>query len=497
MVTVAAGVGVLLLVFILSVLFHTTLKMYQKRGQLPPGPTPWFFLGNILQKDVLPLGHSYEKLVKKYGPIFTVWMGPNPMVVLCGYEVVKDALVDHSEEFGGRPDLPTNDRITKGLGIISRDDNKWRELRRFTLSTLRDFGMGKKTMSEKVQEEARFLMEQFAATKGQAFNPTKNMASSVANVICSVILGTRFDDKDPTFVHFVHTMDNFVRFFESFGATVYATLPNIMFYLPGPHKKVMADCEKLCDFIHKVVESHKKTLDPQNPRDYIDCFLLRSVKEQTSNVDMFTAEDLVMSVFNLATAGTVSTSQVLLYSLLMMTRFPQVQAKVQQEIDDVVTGNRYPGMEDRVKMPYTNAVIHEILRYQTGSSENFPRAMTRRTEFRGYTLPQFTAVSPLLLSVLSDPLYWETPDKFNPGHFLNEKGEFRKRDAYLPFSAGKRACPGEALARMELFLFFSTLLQNFTFQEAGVSDERHVHSVWKEFRKTGVYPSIKAIKREI
>lgn len=70
-------------------------------------------------------------------------------------------------------------------------------------------------------------------------------------------------------------------------------------------------------------------------------------------------------------------------------------------------------------------------------------------------------VIPLLASVLLDENEWEEPHHFNPAHFLDKEGKFVKRDAFLPFSAGRRACPGESLARMELFLFISNLLQQF------------------------------------
>uniref|UniRef100_A0A673GIW3 Uncharacterized protein n=1 Tax=Sinocyclocheilus rhinocerous TaxID=307959 RepID=A0A673GIW3_9TELE len=80
-----------------------------------------------------------------------------------------------------------------------------------------------------------------------------------------------------------------------------------------------------------------------------------------------------------------------------------------------------------------------------------------------------TAVIGSLTSVLFDEFEWETPHSFNPGHFLDAEGKFRRRDAFLPFSLGKRVCLGEQLARMELFLFFSSLLQCFTFSSpAGV-----------------------------
>ncbi|KAJ1096214.1 hypothetical protein NDU88_001358 [Pleurodeles waltl] len=70
---------------------------------------------------------------------------------------------------------------------------------------------------------------------------------------------------------------------------------------------------------------------------------------------------------------------------------------------------------------------------------------------------------PLLISVLYDKTQWATPYEFNPQHFLDANGRFGKKDAFMPFSIGRRACVGESLAKMELFLFFAGLLQKFTF----------------------------------
>ncbi|NXI99250.1 CP2BJ protein, partial [Psophia crepitans] len=404
------------------------------------------------------------QLSSTYGPVFTVWLGLKPVVVLCGYEVVKDALLGHSEEFGGRPPIPLLERLSKDYGFVTNNEKKWRELRRFTLSTLRDFGMGKNSMSQRVQQEAQHLVELLTKLEGNAFEPMMMFRHAVANVICSVVFGSRYSYSNTVFLELLNVIGNYTSFFLSSIAMVYNTFPNIMHHLPGPHRKVLAECEKLKDYIREEVDMHKLTLDPSCPRDYIDCFLMRAEKEKSSLENMYSKEDLVMSVFILFGAGTVTTSNSLVFFLLMLAKHSHIQAKVQEEIDAVVGAGRAPNMEDKLRMPYTNAVIHELQRFQKARIENFPRMTMQDVVFRGHTIPKATTVIPVFSSVHMDPTQWKKPEEFYPGHFLDEKGEFRKHEAFMAFSAGKRMCPGEALARMELFLFLTTLLQSFTFQ---------------------------------
>ncbi|XP_026716850.1 cytochrome P450 2C5-like [Athene cunicularia] len=491
-----AGVLVTLLL-LLSILWFLVWRTNKKRSCLPPGPAPRPILGNLWQKDVLPLYKTYEKLSSTYGPIFTIWRGQKPVVVLCGYEVVKDALLGHYEEFGGRPEIPLLLSLSKDYGFISNDEKKWRELRRFTVSTLRDFGMGKSSMSQRVQQEAQHLVKLLSELKGNAFEPMTMFRRAAANVICSVVFGTHYSYSDMDFLELLNMIGNYVSFFLSPVAMVYNTFPNIIHHLPGPHKKHLANCEKLKDYIRERVKHHKLTLDPSCPRDYIDCFLLKAEKEKNSPENMYSKEDLVMSVFDIFGAGTTTTSNSLVFFLLVLTKYPHIQAKVQEEIDEVVGTSRAPSTEDKLRMPYTNAVIHELQRFHKSRIENFPRMTTQDVVFRGYTIPKGTTVIPVLSSVHTDPTQWENPKEFDPGHFLDENGKFRKRDAFLAFSAGKRMCPGEALARMEIFLLLTTLLQSFTFQLAVDYKETNLFSLWLEIERRAIPAKFFAIQRRV
>ncbi|XP_075849221.1 cytochrome P450 2B6-like isoform X1 [Microcebus murinus] len=432
------------------------------RGHLPPGPHPLPFLGNILQMDRRGLLRSFLKLREKYGDVFTVYLGRRPAVMLCGIEAIKEALVDQAEDFSGRGKIAMVEPVFQQYGVTFSNGNRWKTLRRFSLATMRDFGMGKRSVEERIQEEAQCLVEELRKSKGALLDPTFLLQCITANIICSIVFGKRFHYQDEEFLKLLDLFYQSFALVSSLSGQLFELFSDILKFFPGTHRQVCKNLWEISAFIARSVEEHRETLDPSAPRDLIDAYLLRMEKEKSNPHSEFSENNLIFNTLSLFFAGTETTSTTLRYGFLLMLKHPHVTERVHKEIEQVVGTHRPPALDDRVKMPYTDAVIHEILRFADLIPLGVPHIVTKDTHFRGYIIPKDTEVFPILNSALRDPRYFETPEAFNPDHFLDANGALKKNEAFIPFSLGKRICLGEGIARNELFLFFTTILQNFS-----------------------------------
>ncbi|XP_023204711.1 cytochrome P450 2K1-like [Xiphophorus maculatus] len=252
---------------------------------------------------------------------------------------------------------------------------------------------------------------------------------------------------------------------------LYNTFPRLVRWIKN-RQVILKNTEKTIRDVEDLTQKLKETLNPQICRGLVDCFLIRKQKDEDSCVKdiQFTEENLIFTVMNLFSAGTDTTAATLRWGLLLMAKYPQIQDQVQEELTRVA-GSHEVHVEDRKNLPYTDAVIHEIQRLGNIVPMAVPHKTSQDVTIQKYFIKAGTTVIPLLTSVPYDESEWESPHTFNPSHFLDKEGRFIKRDAFLPFSAGRRACIGESLARMEVFLFFTSLLQRFRFiPPPGVSE---------------------------
>uniref|UniRef100_A0A667YMY9 Cytochrome P450 2F5-like n=1 Tax=Myripristis murdjan TaxID=586833 RepID=A0A667YMY9_9TELE len=403
---------------ILALLWLWSMKN-RRKYPLPPGPTGLPLIGNLLQVDkhVNKLYVLFQ-LSEKYGPVMTLHLGWQRVVVLVGYDTVKEALVDQADDFVGRGPVALLLKVTKGYGN----------------------------------------------TGSAPFDPRFLLSCTVSNVICCLVFGQRFSYDDERFLSLLKIISEILKFGSSPLGGVRAN-----------------DIQGGDRFKTEVYFEHMETINPSVPRDYIDCFLTRLSQEKDTPTSEFHYDNLVSTVLNLFLAGTETTSTTIRYALSVLIKYPNIQEKMQQEIDTVIGQERCPSMEDRKSLPFTDAVIHEVQRYLDIVPFSVPHYALQDICFRGYIIPKGTVILPMLHSVLREDKQWATPWSFNPQHFLDQNGNFKKNPAFLPFSAGKRACVGESLARMELFLFLVALLQRFTFSCPGGPDSVDLSPEYSSF----------------
>ncbi|KAI4890818.1 hypothetical protein NFI96_013994 [Prochilodus magdalenae] len=487
------SVGLALLGGLLSLLLLEIFRLNSSRRRSPPGPKPLPFVGNLPQflKKTMALITS----MPKYGEMSSLYMGKNRVIVLNNLQIVKEAFVQNGAVFSGRPSVPLIRWVNRGnYGIVMATyGHTWRQQRRFALHTLRDFGLGRKTVEERVAEEAHYLVKEMLKQEGfdlrallenphphlsseqitgKPFYPIHPFMNAVSNIICSIIFGDRFEYDNEHFANLLDILSKNIRL-SSYVGQIFNLVPFIQ-HFPGPHQKIRENVNSLNEFILAIVEEHKRTLDPDSPRDYIDAYLLEMAKvrdevsgtwdQQGSNEDStFHVENMIRSTSDLFSAGTETTANTLRWALVYMMEHPDVQERCHEEIVRVLGFDRAPCMDDRARLPYTCATIHEVQRCANIVPLGVVHQTTQPTKLRGYHLPTGTFVMANLTAIMTDKEHWKYPDTFNPENFLDERGQFCKNDAFLPFSLGPRVCLGEALARTELFIFFTSLLQRLKF----------------------------------
>ncbi|XP_035390357.1 cytochrome P450 2M1-like [Electrophorus electricus] len=466
----------LLSVVVASVLFliwkHTGKGIQSIYGRLPPGPTPAPVVGNFHQVYTKEPYKYYLELSRKYGPVLTIWFANTPAVVIAGYQALKDSMIGMAEEFSGRLNYPLLMNSTNGYGVLVSNGNRWKQLRRFCLATLKHFGMGRRSIEDKVKEEAQCLVQTFSTFADSAFSPKYSLTKAVSNVISSVIFGHRFESEDPQFKNILEGTDAYFNVLSSPLGQAYNVFPRLLGLFSGQLHDMFKALEKVRAHLRLEVEARMKTLDLTSPpQDFLEACVIKIEEEKHNPNTEFNFDNMLSTAWNLFSAGIETTSCTLRQGLLLMMKYPDVQARVQKEIDVVVGPDRWPSLDDRQNLPYTDAVIHEIQRSMDLTPTAVPHKMLHDTEFNNYLIPKGTIILPLLSSVLSDPKLWKNPDHFDPNNFLDEEGQFKKNDAFVVFGMGKRACLGEALARVELFIFFTSLLQHFTFKATQAPEE--------------------------
>ncbi|XP_064633681.1 cytochrome P450 2F3-like [Lineus longissimus] len=436
-------------------------------GTLPVGPKGWPVIG-YLQGVGAHIYLHYTELAKQYqSDVVSFTLASRLFVVLNSYDAIKQAFLKQGDVFSGRPESIHKNFIAKGNGLISSEGSKWKAQRKFSLTVLRGFGMGKNGMEEKILDEIGHFLQEVEHRQGAPFDIRDLLSASVSNVISCVVFGHRFKYDDKAFVDLLSRFDENMKYG---GALNPVNILPALRHLPGDrwHFHLMLhNVRRVQKFVQTEIDQHRETFEEGNQRDFIDIYLeeLKQSKEraaESGNESEFNDEQLKQNILDLFFAGSETTNTTLRWAIIYMMLYPEVQQKIQKELDLVIGRERFPRTEDRARLHYTESVLLEIQRHCTMGPLAIPHTATTDAEFLGHSIPKGAMMIANIWAVHHDPRLWEKPYEFQPERFLDAEGIFRSSEYVIPFSVGRRVCLGEALAKVELYIYFTTLLQRFT-----------------------------------
>jgi len=372
----------------------------------------------------------------------------------------------------------------KDVGVIFTKDSTWTEQRRFSLRTLRDFGFGKTKMEDMIKEEVELFLDLIKKTEGEPFDFCTKFNLPIVNALWRICLGQKFDYDDPEFILIVKKVNQINQTTTSPKHMISGSYPRLANLFPsfmGRNERI-AIHQDILDMISERIKDHEDTRDTNDPRDFTDKALAEIEKTTDPASSFYGAhgkENLTNTLLDLFFAGMETTSTTLTWAMLYMARYPSVQRKVQEELDRVVGTHRRPALEDRGDLPYTEATIMEIQRYANMMPLGLPHYCRSDIKVGNLIIPAGSRVWGLLAE-LHKGSYWGDGQVFRPERFLDSEGKCRREERLIPFSIGKRQCLGENLAKTELFLFFTGLVQQFSFWpevEGEPPSEDYINSV--------------------
>nr|KAG5708870.1 hypothetical protein BaRGS_009279 [Batillaria attramentaria] len=393
-----------------------------------------------------------------------MYIGSQLVVILNGYKVIKEALIKQADVFSDRPQVPLFSHVNLGEGLLSGSGPLWKATRTTSLNILRQFGMGKNLLAQKLQEEINEYLKVIASKKGQPFDILRLTQNSVSNNICSIIFGKRFEYDDPVFQEYLQALEVVLGTLSP--TCVPLLFPSVRF-IPGDpfHARKAISCIRtvMDKFIGPSIETHRRAYEEGSEDDFINAYIRQMKLHKSGLLATNEEKEFPRTITDLFAAGTETTTTSIRWTIVYFLHHPDVQEKCYQEVLKVVGTGRQPDIRDKPEMTYLQATIMEVLRIANVVPLSVLHATSGDVTFSGYHIPEGSYVVVNLDSVLHDREVWGDPDEFRPERFIGPDGKLIKRDEFIPFSTGRRVCLGEALAKMELLLYLANMIQRFRF----------------------------------
>ncbi|KAL4290007.1 hypothetical protein GQ457_14G004960 [Hibiscus cannabinus] len=450
-----------------------------RKKTAPKAGGAWPIIGHLrLLGGRQPAHLSLANMADKYGPIFTIKLGVHTALVVSSSEIAKECLTVNDKTFATRPKLISTEILAYNYAMIgfAQYGPYWRQVRKFTTVELLSnhrLNSLKHVLESEIKMSLRQLYEVW--NKKRSGNIDKVLVEMKAwfkgvtlNVILSVIVGKRipdFSEKDDETMKWKKAMDDL---FEMTGKFMISdALPFLRWLDIGGDQKFM---RKVAGELDRVAEGwlrehkQKRVEDEANSeKDFMGVMLslLRDAEEHEADlINKATSLDLIL-------AGEDTTSITLIWALSLLLNNRDALNKIKQELNIHVGRDKlFVTESDTKNLVYLQSVIKETLRLYPSAPLSVLHEAIEDCTVNGYHVSAGTWLIVNLQKIQRDPRVWENPSEFRPERFMTTNKELDVRGTdfeLIPFSSGRRMCPGISFALHILQLTLANLLHWFEF----------------------------------
>ncbi|XP_011146829.1 probable cytochrome P450 305a1 [Harpegnathos saltator] len=450
----------------LSLLLVYIAQQTRKRRNFPPGPFPWPLVGNqsyvhMLSRKLGGQHYAFLELCKRYGSnIISLRLGGNDVIVVSDSKLIQQ--VFNKEEYDGRPwnEFTKIRNFGKKKGITLNDGPEWKELRGWTVRNLKNVGFARQKMRELLRSELEIILEKLG--EGGVRYVKHAIIPAVINVLWTLLTGDQLGN-DTKLHQFNKLLERRAQLFDLSGGLL-SSFPWLRYIMPDAtgYNVLISLNNEIKNLLMATINEHKRQYHKGAEADLIDLFLYEMKREKTtkSETTLFSDDNLLLLMIDFFIAGTNNTTAALDFLFFHMVKYQDVQNKLHEEIDRVIGSNRLPNLEDKLNMPFTEAVIIECQRIWSIFPIIGPRRVLADTTLEGYTIPKNVIVLMNVFAHNMDPELYPDPESFKPERFMKDDA-FQSDDNITTFGRGRRRCPGEALARSSIFLLFVGVMQKY------------------------------------
>ncbi|EIN06160.1 cytochrome P450 [Punctularia strigosozonata HHB-11173 SS5] len=475
-----ATVGVLA-IYISYRLFKQNLRALPR----PPGPKGYPIVGNSLQ---IPSNHPWERYMewaKQYNSDIIRLIAPgSEIIIVSSMDKAVDLFEKRSAIFSDRPYLP----MICGLIELSRWNlalmpygDLWRDTRK---GFHRYLGSQEMTsVRPKVLEYNHKLLRKLLSEPAEFLAHAR---AAPGALILNVAYGFKIADSDDPWLHLVDSANEGLIAAAIPGAFLVDLLPFLRWvpaWFPGAgFQRTARELRKLNADVYTLPyeDVKRQILHKGSAPESVTQAMLSGL--DVTNITEYEEHCVPGIMFSAGADTTVASLKTFLLAMIM---YPDVQQRAQDEIDVVLHGERLPNFDDMSTMPYTTALMKEVLRWHSPTPLGVARKNTEDDVYDGCFIAKGSIVIPNVWAISRDPKFYPgDPDSFRPSRFLDASGQLDPSvldPTEFFFGFGRRICPGRYLAQDSMWIMMSSILAVFKIsrrkEDIGVNLERYTTGI--------------------